>query len=516
MIAIRVVSRAGVPLTPPLAARFGETIGDIGRGQDCTLVLPDPERKISRKQALITWRAEGHFIRPIGTNLYVELDGEPLAPDAEYPLGNGAEIRIGPYLLRVEYLPDVAEPPRHAPLARTPAAPPAIRPLPPEPPIRPLPPEPPVRALPPEPPVRPLPPEPTHETDDPLALFGRKDPRDGPRSSLFRDLLGAPTAAIPVPTPTPPGPVVPRPPAPAVARGVPPPPRVAPPPSFQPPPVAPVPPPAARPGTLGRTPEPEPPTPLRGAGPNVPREVDIHVGEPTASDVRRMRDRVAGAPAQPPPPRAEPAPRADDAELNALIDALYAGLNMPVPGRAARSPKQMRLIGELLREAIAGTLDLLAARTIAKRELGAASTLLQARENNPLKFSPDVDAALSHLLGPPERGFIGPQAAVRDAFGDLRAHQIAVLAGMRAALDAVLARFDPSALEVRLAPPGMWENLVPATRRAKLWENYSEQYAQILREVEGDFDTLFGRAFLQAYKAQLAEFARARDRDDDE
>lgn len=203
----------------------------------------------------------------------------------------------------------------------------------------------------------------------------------------------------------------------------------------------------------------------------------------------------------------EPAERSGPG-VDELVNALYAGLNMPQPGAMARSPQQMKLVGELLREAITGTLDLLAARTIAKRELGASSTLLQARENNPLKFSPDADAALSHLLGPPERGFIGPQAAVHDAFGDLRAHQVAVLAGMRAALDAVLARFDPAALEVRLAPPGMLENLVPATRRAKLWENYSNQYAQILREVEGDFDTLFGRAFLQAYKAQLEEFAR--------
>jgi type VI secretion system FHA domain protein len=177
----------------------------------------------------------------------------------------------------------------------------------------------------------------------------------------------------------------------------------------------------------------------------------------------------------------------------------------------ASSPQQMRLIGALLRAAIAGTLQLLAARTIAKRELGAEGTRLQSRENNPLKFSPDVDAALLRLLGPPERGFVAPLPAVGDAFGDLRAHQVAVLAGMRAALDAVLERFDPEVLAVRLAPKGMLDNLVPATRKAKLWEQYSERYAEILREVEDDFDTLFGNAFLQAYKAQLAELARAPD-----
>jgi FHA domain-containing protein len=81
---------------------------------------------------------------------------------------------------------------------------------------------------------------------------------------------------------------------------------------------------------------------------------------------------------------------------------------------------------------------------------------------------------------------------------------------MRAALDAVLARFDPEALEQRLAPKAMWDNVLPSARKARLWERYGEQYAQILREIEGDFDSLFGRAFLSAYQAQLAELAAAK------
>ena len=148
------------------------------------------------------------------------------------------------------------------------------------------------------------------------------------------------------------------------------------------------------------------------------------------------------------------------------------------------------------------------ARKTYLRELGAAATQLRSRENNPLKFSPDVDAALSHLLGPAERGFLPPLQAVQEAFDDLRAHQVALLAGMRAALDSVMARFDPAALEQRMAPAGAWASLIPAQRKAQLWTEYSQQFAQIVGEVEGDFDALLGRAFLKAYQAQLAELAR--------
>jgi FHA domain-containing protein len=61
----------------------------------------------------------------------------------------------------------------------------------------------------------------------------------------------------------------------------------------------------------------------------------------------------------------------------------------------------------------------------------------------------------------------------------------------------------------------MWDNLVPANRRAKLWEQYTERYAEILQEVEDDFDALFGRAFLQAYQAQLAQLAPEHDPDNE-
>ena len=44
MIRIRVVSVDGAPLEGPLAAIFESAGGYIGRGLDCTLILPDPAK----------------------------------------------------------------------------------------------------------------------------------------------------------------------------------------------------------------------------------------------------------------------------------------------------------------------------------------------------------------------------------------------------------------------------------------------------------------------------------------
>ena len=118
--------------------------------------------------------------------------------------------------------------------------------------------------------------------------------------------------------------------------------------------------------------------------------------------------------------------------------------------RRSLTPELMRLLGHLVHESTRGTVDLLVARAALKREMRADVTMIVSRENNPLKFSPTVEVALSHLLGPPAPRLHAGRPAVRDAFDDLRAHQLGVIAGMRAALEGVLSRFDPPQLEAKL------------------------------------------------------------------
>jgi FHA domain-containing protein len=163
----------------------------------------------------------------------------------------------------------------------------------------------------------------------------------------------------------------------------------------------------------------------------------------------------------------------------------------------------MQMLGHLLREATQGTLDLLLSRALMKREIRAEMTMIVPQENNPLKFSPNVEVALQHLLAPRGQGFMPPLPAMKDAYDDLRAHQFAFMAGMRAALAGVLERFNPERLEQRLSDRSVVDTLLPMNRKARLWSQYSELYAEINREAEDDFHSLFGKAFLAAYQAQL-------------
>src|SRR4029434_6245478 len=177
-----------------------------------------------------------------------------------------------------------------------------------------------------------------------------------------------------------------------------------------------------------------------------------------------------------------------------------------VPGRPGSTPKSlthatMDAIGRLLREAVQGTLDLLRARGLTKSEMRADVTMIMAQDNNPLKFSPSVEAALTHLLAPQMHGFMPPLRAMKDAYDDLRAHQLGFLAGMRAALEEVLARFAPQELAKRLSSQSMLDDLLPMNRKAKLWDLFIERHATISGEAREDFNTAFGKAFRRAYEA---------------
>lgn len=181
--------------------------------------------------------------------------------------------------------------------------------------------------------------------------------------------------------------------------------------------------------------------------------------------------------------------------------------------RALADPNFLRNAGELLREAIGGLLKSLSARALTKGELRLDMTMLSAVENNPLKFSPNAYEALTHLLAPrAASGYLPPLRAVREAYQDLEAHNLAVMAGMRAALLGVLQRFDPARLEKRLASNALLDKLLPINRKARMWDLVAGQHADLVREAQDEFDRIFGRAFREAYQEQVEKLRVAAKR----
>lgn len=192
---------------------------------------------------------------------------------------------------------------------------------------------------------------------------------------------------------------------------------------------------------------------------------------------------------------------------HALIDAFLKGAGIGHTGLSVElTPEFMETMGKLVAASVQGTFELLASRASMKRDVKADVTMIVLRNNNPLKFLSDSETILVQMLRKKMPGFMGPAEAMQDAYEDLQAHQVGMVAGMQAAVEELLKRFDPSVLETRLKEPTMFDAMLPANRKAKMWDQYTALFDNIHQEAQGDFDALFGKAFVAAYEKEIDRF----------
>ncbi|OUE46550.1 hypothetical protein BZY94_08790, partial [Burkholderia territorii] len=207
-------------------------------------------------------------------------------------------------------------------------------------------------------------------------------------------------------------------------------------------------------------------------------------------------------PADEPAPHAARAPTPDE-----LLSAFFEGAGLDTAAESHQwSAEQLYIAGQLLALFANGTVELLSSRSILKREVKAHMTMLLDRENNPLKLLPDGGAVLRQMFGLPLPGFMSPQSAVSDAFQDLHAHQIGMVAGMRAALMDLLTRFSPQRLRERDDAMRWYEKRVPVLYKARMWDRYAATHRDTVFAIEDDFASVFGKAFLAAYDAEVESY----------
>jgi predicted component of type VI protein secretion system len=357
------------PMSRPLIGRFDERGGTLGRSDEATLTLPDPERLISRIQAQVLHRDEQYWLENLSAASAVMHNGRPVGTGMRVILLEGDELKIGGYALQASFEDDSASA---------------------------------------------------------TILRGR--------------------------TMVPPAHNAPIPPAHVQARKTP----------------------------------PAPPLP----------EVSGTLAEP----LLKIRSAEHSAAAR------------DGTAAESLWRGFLQGAGIEESSLPnAPSPQLLTSIGEMLKIAVGGLQRLVTMRARAKNEMQAEMTMFQPRDNNPLKFSTDEELALQMLLQPPARGFLDGPAALHDALTDLQSHQVGMIAGMRAVLEAVLDRLDPAKLESLQDKRSMFDFLRRASKRARLWDTYMSQYQSLREEAQDNFQRFFGDVFREAYEAQVRNLDTAAD-----
>jgi type VI secretion system FHA domain protein len=478
-LSIKILKKVGGRSDMIASRSWPHTKITIGRGEECTLVLEDPKKHVSRVHVELEDKDEGTFHLTVVSKVNpIFLNGKRQPPGSQLDLRAGDRFELGEYELEL-----LAPPDEHR-VAHTSEVEETTRP---NNPLLQVPPRQ-EKTVPVEPMATPRP-SPVEEPAFDRASLPPVEP------GLFDEPEPAPAAK---PVPPPPSPAAK--PAPPVAKPAP----AAsvfeeatfigqPSPFAQP---APTPPPAAKPA----------PAPAPSA--NVFEEATF-IGQPSELAAANILDEatyVGGRPPAAGPAQAAPAsPAVTAAAMRAAVQAFLEGAGLggkEIP--EAEMEAFLRQAGRLMRSAVEGSMALLAARATAKKELRAEDrTMVASRDNNPLKLMADPQEALAFLLDTQKDrtdGFLDPVQSVADAYEDLRAHEVALFAAMRAALLGAIKRFDPKTLEAELEKSSGGLGL---NRKAKLWELFASYQQKLAQDAEDDFNKVFGREFMGTYTAQV-------------
>ena len=200
-----------------------------------------------------------------------------------------------------------------------------------------------------------------------------------------------------------------------------------------------------------------------------------------------------------------------------LLAALLEGMGLDTTlDKTPLTEDQMRTTGRMLSLFSQGTVALLSSRSILKRGVKAEMTMILNEANNPFKILPSGKTVLMQIYQSQMPGFMQPEQAVRDALVDLQAHQLGMIAGIRAIIAAMLQSFNPQRLEDHARRDGVMARFALSnSKKAQLWDYFLRHYQNTSGEIEDDFHTLFGEAFLQAYDMEVNQYKDSQTRPED-
>jgi type VI secretion system protein ImpI len=203
----------------------------------------------------------------------------------------------------------------------------------------------------------------------------------------------------------------------------------------------------------------------------------------------------------PAPSRSPAAPAIDApaAQFDALARIARAA-GVPERAIASRDPAAVADdIGVVLRLMALNLAQLLSSRSETKSLMRSASrTMIQALENNPLKFTAAPEEALAIMLGPPTRNYLDAKTTVERSFADLKAHQMQTYGAMQGALEALFEDLAPEKIDASLEPDRGLGALV-GSRKAKLWDTYVERWRAKTKRNDGRLSEAFMLLFAESY-----------------
>ena len=222
-----------------------------------------------------------------------------------------------------------------------------------------------------------------------------------------------------------------------------------------------------------------------------------------ADAVRDAASSPSGGPVAPGPAASdapEPARPQGLVALTDFVEAFAHGARVPSDVFGRPPPENLaEQFGSLLLLIAENMQQLLNARVQAKRLARTGQhTQIEALNNNPLKFSASAEEAFRKMFGPPTRGYLDAHQSFKQAFEDLKSHQITTYAAMQQAINLLVADLDPQAIDAATETDRGIAALV-VSRKARLWDAYVARWQALAGRHDGGMLDVFMRYFAECY-----------------
>lgn len=186
------------------------------------------------------------------------------------------------------------------------------------------------------------------------------------------------------------------------------------------------------------------------------------------------------------------------------LEAFLDGLGISAE-QVAQENKALwwRNLGVITKDSLNGLMDSLHKRSEFKETSRINQTTFRRYENNPLKFSSDLDDLIHNLLERKSAGFLPPERAVKEAFYDLESHEAGLLAGVDGAVAALMKLLDPDLIVSRSDRSGGFLGRFQSLESPQHWNRYRQIYSELAKELNDGGKAFYFEDFSKAYEERL-------------
>ena len=160
-------------------------------------------------------------------------------------------------------------------------------------------------------------------------------------------------------------------------------------------------------------------------------------------------------------------------------------------------------LGLAMQDLMTGLMDTLHQRSAFKQNSRLNQTLFKRQENNPLKFSATVEDAIHNLFNRNGSSYLSADQAIKEAYSDIEKHEQALLAGVEGVVAGMMKLLSPESISARSIELSFWQRLTPAYSKSTNWDIYKAMYQRLEQDLDGANKAFYMDGFVKSYESYL-------------